>query len=212
MKYNFLAIEGNIGAGKTSLAKMIAEKYKTTLILEQFADNPFLRKFYKNPEKYSFPLELSFLTARYHQLSKELMNPSRPGSYKVADYVLSKSLIFAAVTLKSDYFSLYSQIYHIINNGLQKPDLLVYLSLPVNQLLNNIRIRGREYEKNINREYLREIQDSYLNWFHLQQDMKILIIEGEKIDFINNREDFRKIEEVVFTMEFNRGINKIIIS
>lgn len=212
MRYNYLAIEGNIGAGKTSLAKMIAEKYKASLILEQFADNPFLLKFYKEPEKYSFPLELSFLTTRYHQLMRELMNNDRPASFMIADYVLAKSLVFAGVTLQPDYFTLYSQLYHIIDHGLQKPDLLIYLSLPVNQLVNNIRIRGREYEKNISAEYLQKIQDSYMNWFHLQQDMKILMIEGEKIDFINNRKDFNNIEEIIFRTEINPGINKVIIS
>lgn len=212
MRYNYLAIEGNIGAGKTSLAKMIAEKYKASLILEQFADNPFLLKFYKEPEKYSFPLELSFLTTRYHQLMRELMNNDRPASFMIADYVLAKSLVFAGVTLQPDYFTLYSQLYHIIDHGLQKPDLLIYLSLPVNQLVNNIRIRGREYEKNISAEYLQKIQDSYMNWFHLQQDMKILMIEGEKIDFINNRKDFNNIEETIFRTEINPGINKVIIS
>jgi deoxyguanosine kinase len=212
MRYNYLAIEGNIGAGKTSLAKMIAEKYKASLILEQFADNPFLLKFYKDPERYSFPLELSFLTTRYYQLNREFMNNDRPASFKVADYILAKSLVFAGVTLQQDYFTLYSQLYHIIDHGLQKPDLLIFLSLPVNQLMNNIRIRGREYEKNISAEYLQKIQDSYMNWLHLQQNMKILMIEGEKIDFINNREDFNNIEEIIMRTEIDPGINKVVIS
>ena len=212
MRYNYLAIEGNIGAGKTSLAKMIAEKYKASLILEQFADNPFLLKFYKDPERYSFPLEISFLTTRYHQLNREPMNNGRPESFVVADYILAKSFIFAGVTLHQDYFTLYSQLYHIIDQGLQKPDLLLFLSLPIDQLIHNIRIRGREYEKNISREYLQKIQDSYMNWLHLQKNMRILIIEGEKMDFINNQEDFNNIEEIILTTGINPGINRVIIS
>lgn len=212
MKYNYLAVEGNIGAGKTSLARMIARKYKATLILEQFEDNPYLHKFYKDQDRYSFPLELSFITTRYHQLTSEFMNSDLSESFVVTDYIFSKSLIFAGITLQPEYFILYRQLYSIIDHNLPKPDLLIYLFLSVNQLMKNIKIRGREYEQNIGGEYLQRIHDGYINYFQSQPDMKVLIIEGGNIDFINNQADFDKIDEIIFQTEINPGINRVLIS
>jgi len=212
MKYNYLAIEGNIGAGKTSLATMIAEKYHRKLILEQFEENPFLIEFYKNPNKYALPLELSFLSMRYHQLSRELKAPGLSGSLKVTDYFFSKSLIFAKVTLQPADFNMYRHLYMMLDYDLPKPDLLIYLSLSVGQLMHHIKVRGREYEKNISGEYLQKVQDSYMSFIHLQQDMKILIVELDNINFIDNTEDFNKIEEVILQTRVNSGINRVLIS
>jgi len=212
MKYNYLAIEGNIGAGKTSLAKLIAEKYQARLILEQFEDNPFLPKFYQDPDRYSFPLELSFLASRYNQLNRLLKHPDLFETFVVTDYIFPKSLVFAGVTLQPDEFALYRQLFHMIDRNLPKPDLLVFLYLSVDQLLNNISLRGREYELNIDGAYLRKIYDGYMNYLKSQSDMRILLIEREKIDFINNPEDFKKIDKIIFQTEVAPGLNRLLIS
>ncbi len=151
VKYNYVVIEGNIGAGKTTLATRIAEQFNARLILEQFADNPFLPKFYQDPEKYSFPLELSFLASRYKQLNDELGSQDIFKAFTVADYYFMKSLVFAASTLKGDEYNLYRQIFYIIYSSLPKPDIYVYLHISAERLLKNISNRGREYEKSITR-------------------------------------------------------------
>ena len=138
----YLVIEGNIGAGKTTLATMLAQELNAKLILEQFADNPFLPQFYKNPERYSFPLELSFLAERYKQLNVDLRTGSLFQNLTIADYFFMKSLIFAQNTLTGDELQLYKQIFSIIYNTLPKPNLYVYLHLSTDKLLQNIKKRG----------------------------------------------------------------------
>ena len=164
MKYNYIAIEGNIGAGKTSLATRISEQFNAKLILEQFADNPFLPKFYKNPEHYAFPLELSFLASRYHQLKDELSKQDLFKSFTISDYFINKTLIFAKKTLQPDEFALFTKLFYIINTTLPKPDLLVYLYLNIDNLKKNIINRGRAYEQDIEKEYLVKIQEGYLDF------------------------------------------------
>ena len=156
MNLDFLVIEGNIGAGKTTFAKMLSEEYDAKLILERFAENPFLPKFYSDPEKYSFPLELSFLAERYGQLKKELTNRDLFHQHTIADYYFMKSLIFAQNTLAQDEYNLYRNFFDIIYERLPKPDLFVYLHLPEDHLIANIRKRGREYEQSIDADYLKK--------------------------------------------------------
>lgn len=212
MDYNYIVIEGNIGSGKTSLAGMIAEKHGAKLLLEQFEDNPFLPKFYKDPDRYSFPLELSFLASRYHHLNKELSNIDLFKPLVVADYIFTKSLIFASVTLRPDEYTLYRQIFNIIDRNLPKPDLLVYLFLPVDSLIENIKKRGRAYEKEIPPEYLENIHLSYMNWLNSQRDLKILMIDRSGLDFVNRKEDFDKIDECIFQKKMKIGINRLLLS
>jgi deoxyguanosine kinase len=212
MDYNYIVIEGNIGSGKTSLAGMVADKHNGRLILEQFGDNPFLPKFYKDQDRYSFPLELSFLASRYNQLNKELSNIDLFKPLVVSDYIFSKSLIFAAVTLKPEEYTLYRQIFNIINRNLPKPDLLVYLYLPVERLLQNIKKRGRDYEQNIPHEYLEKLHLSYMNWLNYQPDIKILIVDMSGMDFITRKEDFEKIENCIFGKKMKIGINRLLLS
>jgi deoxyguanosine kinase len=188
-KYNYLVIEGNIGAGKTSLSAMIAEKYNARLILEQYAENPFLPKFYKDPVRFSFPLELSFLAARYHQLHKELTSPDLFKSFTVADYFFSKSLIFSQVTLQTDEFNLYRTLFDIIHQQLPKPELYIYLHVRVEKLIENIQRRGRDYEKSIDREYLTKIQEGYFEYLKSLTGQKVLILDINDIDFVANRKD-----------------------
>jgi deoxyguanosine kinase len=210
MDYNYIVIEGNIGSGKTSLASMIAEKHGAKLLLEQFEDNPFLPKFYKDPDRYSFPLELSFLAARYHHLNKELSNIDLFKPLVIADYIFTKSLIFASVTLRPDEYNLYRQIFNIIDRNLPKPDLLVYLFLPVDKLVENIKKRGRAYEKEIPPEYLENIHVSYMNWLNTQRDLKILMIDMSSQDFLNKQEDYNKIEDCIFRKKMKIGINRLL--
>lgn len=212
MDYNFIVIEGNIGAGKTTLSKRISHEYNAKLIPEEFAENPFLPKFYKNPDKYSFPLELSFLADRFYQLNKEIRNRDLFKSFIIADYYFTKSLIFAKNTLKDDEYSLYRRIFNIIYSSLPKPDLYVYLYLDIENLLKNIKHRGRDYEQEISFEYLQKIQNGYFEYMKQHQsEFKFLVIDTNTIDFVRNPKDYEKIKEVIFGKEYKKGINRIIL-
>ncbi|MBI9039597.1 MAG: deoxynucleoside kinase [Bacteroidales bacterium] len=208
MKYNYISIEGNIGAGKTSLATRIAEQFNAKLILEQFEDNSFLPKFYKDPDRYAFPLELSFLAERFHQLKKQLTAQDLFKSFTISDYFINKSLIFAQKTLQSDEFSLYKNLFQIINLALPKPDLLVFLYLDVEKLKKNILKRGRSYEKDIDSSYLEKIQEGYLNYIKQQSGMRILIIDTNNLDFVNCEDDYTIIINAI-DKEYNIGVHRI---
>lgn len=211
IKYNYVVIEGNIGAGKTTLATKISEQFNARLILEHFADNPFLPKFYDDPEKYSFPLELSFLASRYKQLKEELVPQDLFRAFTVADYYFMKSLVFAASTLNEDEYNLYRQIFYIIYGSLPKPDMFVYLHLSPDRLLQNIEKRGRNYEKSITRDYLQKIQDSYFTFFKQNPDNKYLIIDIENIDFVANENHYRKVVDSVLFDNYPVGLNMVIL-
>jgi deoxyguanosine kinase len=209
MNLNYLITEGNIGAGKTTLARMISMKYAANLVLEQFADNPFLPKFYENQEQYAFPLEMAFLAARYNQLHRELSRYDLQNSLTVSDYYFMKSLIFAQNTLKADELNLYRQFFTIIYDKIPKPGLYVYLHKDTDLLLKNINLRGRSYESHITRDYLDRITEGYLNYFSEQTDIPILNIDTNKIDFARNPEDFDKITKAIFNKQYNRGVTHI---
>ncbi len=211
IKYNYVVIEGNIGAGKTTLAGKISEQFNASLILEHFGDNPFLPKFYDDPEKYSFPLELSFLASRYKQLKEELGPQDLFKAFTVADYYFMKSLVFAASTLKEDEFNLYRQIFYIIYGTLPKPDIYVYLHLNPDRLLQNIEKRGRNYEKSITREYLQKIQDSYFSFFKQNPDNKYLVIDINEIDFVAFESHYTKIIDTIFFDDYPVGLNVVIL-
>jgi len=210
-KYNYIVIEGNIGAGKTTLATRIAEQFNARLILETFEDNPFLPKFYQDPDKYSFPLELSFLASRYKQLNEELGIPDLFKTFSVADYYFMKSLVFAASTLREDEYNLYRQIFLIIYSSLPKPDIYVYLHVNPDRLLNNIEKRGRFYEKSITREYLQKIQDGYFAFFKQNPENKYLIIDINNLDFVSDEGHYKKIINTIFNREFSKGLNMVIL-
>ena len=197
MQYNFIAIEGNIGSGKTSLSKMLADEYGSKLIQEQFADNPFLPKFYKDQKKYAFPLEMSFLAERYQQLSDETIQPDLFSPFIISDYYVFKSLIFAEITLEEEEFKLYKRLFMMMYNNLVKPDLFVYLYQNTDRLLENIKKRGRDYEKDIQANYLEMINKGYLDFIKKQTKLKILVIDVSRIDFVNNKEDYQKLKEVI---------------
>jgi deoxyadenosine/deoxycytidine kinase len=207
MRYNYIAIEGNIGAGKTSLASMIADQYNGKLILEQFEDNSFLPKFYKEPDKYAFPLEMSFLAERYQQLKDQLTKQDLFKTFTISDYLFNKSLIFAKNNLKTDEFALFSRMFTIINEFLPKPDLLVYLYMDIPCLQRNIKLRGRSYEQTIEDSYLENIQNGYLDHIKKITSVRILVIDTNNIDFVNNKANYDLILELI-DKDYQPGIHR----
>jgi len=211
MSINYLVIEGNIGAGKTTLAQMISKKYQAKLVLEQFADNPFLPKFYENQEQYSFPLEMAFLAERYNQLNRELSHFDLFSPFTVSDYYFMKSLIFAQNTLQPDEYNLYRQFFTIIYDKMPKPDLYVYLHKDPDLLLGNIAKRGRDYETYITKDYLEKIAQGYFSYFRQQRDLRVLVVDSNSLDFVNKPEDFEKITETIFNEQFSKGVTRILL-
>jgi len=192
-KFNYIAIEGNIGSGKTTLATMIAEDFNAKIILERFADNPFLPKFYEDNDRYAFPLEMSFLADRYSQLSDDLAQFDLFKNFIVSDYYIFKSLIFAQVTLQKDEFYLYRKMFDIMYKEISKPDLYIYLYQDTPQLIKNIKKRGREYEQNIAPEYLDKIHQGYSSFIKTEEHLKTLIIDVSQKDFLNNPDEYKEI-------------------
>ena len=189
-QYNYIAIEGNIGAGKTTLVNKIADDFNAKTVLERFADNPFLPKFYEDQIRYAFPLEMSFLADRYQQISDDLAQFDLFKDFIVADYHIFKSLIFAKVTLTEDEYRLYRKLFEIIYREMKKPDLYIYLYQNTERLLENIKLRGRSYEQNIPAEYLEKINSGYLDYIKSQPDLNVLIIDVSDRDFVKSQQDY----------------------
>ena len=185
MNYHFITIEGNIGAGKTTLAHLLAKKLNARLILEEFADNPFLPKFYQNPKQYAFPLELFFMAERYKQQKDRMYTNDIFQSITVADYLFTKCLLFAKVNLPEEEFRLYQKLFDIMQQQLVFPDILIYLHSPVQKLQRNIKKRNREYEQNIPDEYLFKIQETYTSYIK-QHNIKTIFIDVSNADFLSN--------------------------
>ena len=206
--YEYIAIEGNIGAGKTSLVTRISEDFQSRLVLEEFEDNPFLPKFYESPERYAFPVELSFLAERFAQLKSTLMDRDLFKRQVVSDYFLGKSLIFAKANLEEDEYDLFMKMYSIMQTTLPQPNLLVYLYLSVEQLQQNISKRGRSYEQSIADDYLINIQDSYFQYLKQQQHVPILIVDTNELDFVNREEDYQYLVGLL-SQQYTNGIHRI---
>jgi 2-amino-4-hydroxy-6-hydroxymethyldihydropteridine diphosphokinase len=192
-KYKYIAIEGNIGAGKTSLAKKIAVDFNSKLIIERFADNPFLPKFYKDPERYAFTLEMSFLSERYQQISEDLSQLNIFNELIISDYDIHKSLIFSKVNLSVEEFSLYRKLFYDMYKKILKPDLFVFLNQDIPRLQKNISRRGRDYENRISNEYLSKINSGYFEFFRSRPDLNIKIIDITNLNFVENRLDYLSI-------------------
>ena len=194
---NYIAIEGNIGAGKTTLATKMAEDFNAKTVYERFADNPFLPKFYKDQNRYAFPLEMSFLADRYQQISDDLSQFDLFKDFVVADYHIFKSLIFAKVTLAEDEYRLYKTLFDIIYKEMPKPDLYIYLYQNTERLLQNIRKRGRSYEQEIPADYLEKINNGYLDFIKTQQNLNVLVIDVSELDFVKNQSDYVTILQAI---------------
>lgn len=203
MQYHFITIEGNIGAGKTTLAHLLSKHYNARLILEQFADNPFLAKFYENPKKNAFPLELFFMAERYKQLKELIHTHDLFQSITVSDYLFTKCLLFAKINLPSEEFVLYQRLFDIIHQQLIQPDILIYLHAPVHTLQANIRKRGRVYEQSIPDDYLFSIQETYTHYIK-QHNIKTLFVDASNADFLSNNLHLDVIIKAL-NMEYENG-------
>ena len=198
-KYNYVAIEGNIGSGKTSLSNLMSDEFNAKIVLERFADNPFLPKFYDDQERFAFPLEMSFLADRYQQLTDDLAQFDLFKNFIVSDYYIFKSLIFAQVTLQKEEYALYRKMFDIMYKEISKPDLYIYLYQNTDRLLENIRKRGRIYEQNIEASYLQKIHVGYTNFIKTEQDLNTLIIDVSELDFVNNHNDYSEVLKIINT-------------
>lgn len=192
MKYSFITVEGNIGAGKTTLSNLLAKHYNARLILEQFADNPFLPKFYEDPKQYAFPLELFFMAERFKQLKDLLQQRDLFQSVTISDYLFTKCLLFAKVNLPGDEFALYQRLFDIIHQQLIQPDILIYLHAPVTRLQQNIRKRGRSYEQSIPDDYLFSLQETYTHYIK-QHNLKTIFVDASNADFLGNEKHLQTI-------------------
>ncbi len=206
--YQYIVIEGCIGAGKTTLTEMLAEDLNAEIVLERFADNSFLPKFYKDPLHYAFPVEMTFLTDRYQQLKQLLSQRDMFKDLVISDYFIDKCIIFSKNNLQPDEYNLYTKVYDIISTYLPKPDLLIYLYNNAERLLQNIAKRGRSYEQEITADYLNNIQDSYMTYLKQHPNLPILIVEARDLDFVQNPSDYQKIKDLL-NHQYPIGITRV---
>lgn len=192
MKYSFITVEGNIGAGKTTLTNLLAEHFNARTVLEEFADNPFLTKFYSNQQQYAFPVELFFMAERYKQLKEMIHTKELFQTLTISDYLFTKCLLFAKVTLPDEEFRLYQKLFDIISAQLPFPEILIYLHAPVSKLQANIKKRNRSYEQNITDEYLFNIQETYTSYIK-QHNIKTIFIDASNADFLNNKKHLQVV-------------------
>lgn len=192
----YIAIEGVIGAGKTTLATMLAERLGARLVLEQFEENPFLPKFYEDPERYAFQTQIFFLLSRYKQ-QQELFQVDLFHTHIVSDYIFEKDKIFAYLTLRDDELRLYESLLSAIEKNIPQPDLVIYLQSSVPRLMANIKKRGRPMERNMSEDYIRELNDAYNYFFFRYKSTPLLIVKTTDIDFVNNPDDFEDLLEQI---------------
>lgn len=204
----YVVIEGNIGAGKSTLATMLSRDFNARLILEEFEDNSFLPKFYEQPGRYAFPLEMSFLASRFNQLKHQLQETDLFQNAIVSDYMFAKCLLFSKVNLDEDEYELYGKLFEIIHQQLRQPDLLVYLHHPLEKLKWNILNRGRPYELRITDEYLAHLWESYQEYFQANQHLRILVIDCASIDFVSNTDHYENIRALI-CKSYEPGIHYI---
>ncbi|MGD8781853.1 MAG: deoxynucleoside kinase [Ignavibacteria bacterium] len=193
----YIAIEGVIGAGKTSLARLISERLGAKLILEQFAENPFLEKFYEERRIYAFQTQMFFLVNRFKQ-QDQLKQEDLFTEYTVSDYIFDKDKVFAYLNLSSDEIKLYESIFPLLERDIRKPDLVVFLQSTVDRLMYNIKSRDRKIEKSITRSYIKELSEAYNDFFFKYSNTPLLIVNSSEIDFVNNQEHFEELYKHIF--------------
>jgi deoxyguanosine kinase len=196
-QFEFIAIEGVIGAGKTSLAKLLSKRHDAQIVLEEFEENPFLPKFYEDRERYAFQTQLAFLSSRFQQ-QQRLRNKDLFSDFIISDYIFEKDRIFARLNLTEDEMSLYDRIFHIMTGIAPKPDLVIFLQSSVDRLMDNIENRGRDYERHITRSYLEELNEAYNHFFHHYNKSPLMVINASEIDFVNNPDHLEYINEQIF--------------
>jgi deoxyguanosine kinase len=196
MKYHFIAVEGNIGAGKTTLSQLLSQNYNAKLMLEEFAENPFLTKFYENPKQYAFPLELFFLAERFKQQQELIKNTDLFQSVTISDYLFTKCLLFAKVNLPEEEYRLYQKMFDVFQQQLTTPDVLIYLHAPVNKLQSNIKKRNRKFEQSIPDEYLFKLQETYTSYIK-QHNIKTIFVDASNADFLYNEVHFKLITDAL---------------
>jgi len=206
LKYRYITIEGNIGAGKTTLASLLSKEYGGTIILEQFRENPYLAKFYEDPERYAFQLEMSFMLERYQQLNKVLSEPQIFEQFVVSDYMFTKSLLFAKINLTREEHQLFRHLFDLIWKKLPQPDVIFYLHADSQHLLDNIKNRGRHYEQGINKHYLNKIERMYFEYFKQMPGQKIAVINVNDMDWVSDVFVFEQLLGL-FDREYKEGIN-----
>jgi len=196
MKHHFIAVEGNIGAGKTTLSQLLSQHYNSKLMLEEFAENPFLTKFYENPKQYAFPLELFFLAERFKQQQDLIKTADLFQSVTISDYLFTKCLLFAKVNLPEEEYRLYQKMYEVFSQQLTQPDVLIYLHAPVNKLQSNIKKRNRKFEQSIPDEYLFKLQETYTSYIK-QHNLKTIFVDASNADFLYNEAHFKLITDAL---------------
>ena len=196
MKYHFIAVEGNIGAGKTTLSQLLSQHYNAKLMLEEFAENPFLTKFYENPKQYAFPLELFFLAERFKQQQDLIKTADLFQSVTISDYLFTKCLLFAKVNLPEEEYRLYQKMFDVFQQQLATPDVLIYLHAPVSKLQSNIKKRNRKFEQSIPDEYLFKLQETYTSYIK-QHNIKTIFVDASNADFLYNEAHFKLITDAL---------------
>jgi deoxyadenosine/deoxycytidine kinase len=196
--YQFIAFEGNIGVGKTTLCNLLAQRHGCALVLEQFTDNPFLPYFYEQPDRYGFPVELFFMTERHKQLQEHFATPDLFQSCTVADYFFVKTLLFAKNNLSEEEFRLFQRLFSVLNAGFPKPDLLVYLHRPIPVLMEQIQKRGRSIEQNISAQYLEELQRAYFEYLKTETETPVIVLDLERVDF---QQDASAFDEIIGVLQ-----------
>lgn len=207
-KHKLITVEGNTGAGKTSLAQMLSEQYGAQLILEEFADNPFLPKFYAEPEKYAFHTEMHFMLDRYHQLSRFLQSWKASEELTISDYIFRKSLLYAEVNLQPDEYTLFERMFTTVYPNLPQPDLIVYVHATVPRLLRNIQKRGRDFEQQVRESYLHRVEKIYFDYFQNNPHLRVLIIHADNLDFVHQPKHYQQIVEWV-NREYTPGMHEV---
>ncbi len=210
-KYNFITVEGNTGAGKTTLAKMLAAEYGGNLILEDFVDNPFLPKFYRDRERYAFPCELHFLMARQQQLSEIIHSNRLNTGFNISDYLLNKSLLYGQVNLEEEEYQLYARIFHALYPQLPKPELVIYVHSTVPRLIKNIQKRGRGFEQGVDPNYLQKVEELYMDYFKRNPQLKVLILHSDNLDFVAHPEHYEQILEWI-NRDYEGGITDLYLA
>ncbi len=207
-KYNFITIDGNTGAGKTTLANMFAEEFGGNLILEQFVDNPFLAAFYAEPDRFAFQTEMYFLVDRYQQLKETIRQLDLYNNLTISDYIFTKSLLYARANLNGQEFELFDRIFNMFFNDLPEPELFIYVHSTADRLVQNIQKRGRGFEQVVRKSYLKSVEDIYFDYFEKNTHLRILVIHSDDLDFVANEQDYSKIKEAV-TKEYTPGIHHL---